>query len=284
LVLFGFRIEISLLLGAIASATAPAATIMVIKQYKARGPVTETLLSVVALDDAVALITFGVSMTIVNLLKNPGQSSVVMSVISPVIEIVGSIVLGIVLGVLFNVPLQFFKKDSNRLIITTGFVFLGAALAPLLGLSPLLLCMCMGATLVNISEASNSIFRIVDGVTAPIFLMFFVVSGAELDITFLPKVGLIGVLYIVFRVAGKVLGASIGAIIMKAPSTVKNYIGLTLIPQAGVAIGLSLIAARALPEYGQTIRAVVLCATLIYELIGPAITKIGLQKAGEIKV
>jgi len=284
LALFGFGIEISLLLGAIASATAPAATIMVVKQYKARGPVTETLLSVVALDDAVALIAFGISMAIVGTLKNPGQSSVIMSMIAPVVEIAGSVVLGAVLGILFNIPLRYFKKDSNRLIITTGFVFLGAALASLLGLSPLLLCMCMGATLVNVSDASDSIFRIVDSVTAPIFLMFFVVSGAELDITILPKVGLIGILYIIFRVAGKVLGASIGAVLVKAPSTVKKYIGLTLIPQAGVAIGLSLIAARTLPEFGQTIRAVVLCATLIYELTGPAITKIGLQKAGDIKV
>ena len=195
LALFGFGIEISLLLGAIASATAPAATIMVVKQYKARGPVTETLLSVVALDDAVALIAFGISMAIVGTLKNPGQSSVIMSMIAPVVEIAGSVVLGAVLGILFNIPLRYFKKDSNRLIITTGFVFLGAALASLLGLSPLLLCMCMGATLVNVSDASDSIFRIVDSVTAPIFLMFFVVSGAELDITILPKVGLINPLY-----------------------------------------------------------------------------------------
>ncbi|HHW48376.1 MAG TPA: cation:proton antiporter [Clostridiaceae bacterium] len=284
LAIFGFGVEISLLLGAIASATAPAATIMVVKQYKARGPVTETLLSVVALDDAVALIAFGVSMAIVNMLKNPGQSPGIMSIISPVIEIAGSVILGIILGLLFNVPLRFFKKDSNRLIISTGFIFLGSALASLLELSPLLLCMCMGATLVNVSDASDSIFRIVDSVTAPIFLMFFVVSGAELDITILPKVGLIGILYIIFRVAGKVFGASIGAVIMKAPSTVKKYIGFTLVPQAGVAIGLSLIASRALPEFGQTIRAVVLSATLIYELTGPAFTKIGLQKAGEIKI
>ena len=283
LVLFGFDTEISLLLGAIASATAPAATIMVVKQYNAKGPVTETLLSVVALDDAVALIAFGFSMAIVNSMQNPGQSPVIMSAVLPIIEIVGSVVIGLVLGLLFTVPLRFFKKDSNRLIITVGFIFLGSALASMLGLSPLLLCMFMGATLVNVSKSAKSIFKLVDSVSSPIFLMFFVVSGAELDITFLPKIGLIGILYIVFRVAGKVAGASIGAIIMKAPETVKKYIGFTLIPQAGVAIGLSLIASQTLQEYGQTIRAVILSATLIYELIGPAFTKIGLMKAGEIK-
>jgi len=283
LVLFGFDTEISLLLGAIASATAPAATIMVVKQYNAKGPVTETLLSVVALDDAVALIAFGFSMAMVNSMQNPGQNSAIMSAVLPIIEVVGSVVIGLVLGLLFTVPLRFFKKDSNRLIITVGFIFLGSALASMLGLSPLLLCMFMGATLVNVNKSAKSIFKLVDSVSSPIFLMFFVVSGAELDITFLPKIGLIGILYIVFRVAGKVAGASIGAIIMKAPETVKKYIGFTLIPQAGVAIGLSLIASQTLQEYGQTIRAVILSATLIYELIGPAFTKIGLMKAGEIK-
>ncbi|HHW21520.1 MAG TPA: cation:proton antiporter [Clostridiaceae bacterium] len=282
LVLFGFGIEISLLLGAIASATAPAATIMVVKQYKARGPLTETLLSVVALDDAVALIAFGFSMAVVNTLLHPGQNSVVMSVALPFIEIIGSVLLGFVLGFLFKVPLRFFRKDSNRTIITVGFVFLGSALATMLGLSPLLLCMCMGAMLANVSDSALSIFKLVDNITPPIFLMFFVVSGAELNITVLPEIGLIGVIYVVVRVIGKVSGASFGAALMKAPETVRKHLGLTLIPQAGVAIGLSLIAAQTLPEYGSTIRAVILCATLIYELVGPGITKIGLEKAGEI--
>jgi Kef-type K+ transport system membrane component KefB len=284
LVLLGFGIEISLLLGAIASATAPAATIMVVKQYNARGPLTETLLSVVALDDAVALIAFGFSMAVVNTLLHPGQNSAAMSVALPFIEIIGSVLLGFVLGFLFKVPLRFFKKDSNRTIITAGFVFLGSALATMLGLSPLLLCMCMGAMLANVSDSALSIFKLVDNITPPIFLMFFVVSGADLDITVLPEIGLIGVMYVIVRVIGKVLGASLGSVLMKSSETVKKYLGLTLIPQAGVAIGLSLIASQTLPEYGQTIRAVVLCATLIYELVGPGITKIGLEKAGEISV
>lgn len=282
LVIFGFKLEIALLLGAIASATAPAATIMVVKQYKAKGPITETLLSVVALDDAVALVSFGFAMAVVNTLQHPGEISLALSIIKPFLEIIGSLGLGFLLGFLFTVPLRFFAKSSNRLIITVGFVFMGAALATLLGLSPLLLCMSMGAALVNISHWAESIFKLADGVTAPIYLMFFVVSGAELDISILPTVGLIGMLYIVSRVIGKISGASIGAAIMKAPSMVKKYIGFTLIPQAGVAIGLALLASQALPEYGQTIRAVVLCATLIYELVGPAITKYALQQAGEI--
>lgn len=283
LLLLGFGFEISILLGAIASATAPAATIMVVKQYRAKGPVTDTLLSVVALDDAVALIAFGFSMAIINSIQHPGQHSMIITLILPLIEIIGSIVLGFILGLLFNIPLRYFKKDSNRLIITSGFVFLGSALASTLGLSPLLLCMSLGAALINTNKSGISIFRIADSITPPIFLMFFVISGAQLDITIIPKIGLIGISYVIFRVLGKVIGAFIGAKIMKASETVEKYIGFTLIPQAGVAIGLSLIASRAIPEYGQTIRAVILCGTLIYELIGPAFTKIGLKKAGEIK-
>lgn len=283
LILFGFDIKVSMLLGAIAAATAPAATIMVVKQYNAKGPVTNTLLSVVALDDAVALMAFGFAMAVINSMLNPGQNSAIVIAVLPLVEIIGSIALGLVLGLLFNIPLRFFKKNSNRLIITCGFVFLANALATFAGLSSLLLCMSMGATLINTSSSGREIFKIADSITPPIFLMFFVVSGAELDISIIPKIGVLGILYLIVRVIGKVAGASLGAYLMKAPETVKKYIGLTLIPQAGVAIGLSLIASNTLPEYGKTIRAVILCATLIYELIGPAITKIGLKKAGEIK-
>lgn len=282
LILFGYETQIALLLGAIAAATAPAATIMVVRQYKARGPLTETLLSVVALDDAVALIAFGFSVAIVNMMQYPGETSVILSILKPVGEILGSLLLGFLLGFLFKIPLRWFRKESNRLIITAGFVFLGSSLATMLGLSPLLLCMAMGAMFVNVSDSAGSVLKLTDAITPPIFLMFFVVSGMELDITVLPKIGLIGILYVVFRVIGKVAGASLGAIIMKAPEAVRKYIGFSLVPQAGVAIGLSLMAAQMLPEYGQTIRAVILAATFIYELTGPAITKTTLKKAGEI--
>jgi Kef-type K+ transport system membrane component KefB len=282
LVLVGVDVEIALLLGAIASATAPAATIMIIKQYRSKGPVTETLLSVVALDDAVALILFGFVAAIVNVMQNPGEISIALTIIRPLLEIIGSFAVGFLLGLLFLVFMRYFKKDSNRLIITTGLVFLGSALANMLGLSSLLLCMCIGAMLVNVSLDADKIFKTVDSVTPPIFLMFFVVSGMSLDITILPKIGLIGVIYIVFRVIGKILGVYLGSRLMKAPPAVKKYLGLSLIPQAGVAIGLALITTRILPQYGEIIQAVVLGATFIYELTGPIITKVSLQKAGEI--
>lgn len=283
LILCGFDIAVALLLGAIASATAPAATVMVVKQYNAKGPVTSTLLSVVALDDAVALMAFGFAMAAVSAMQSPGQSSVLVTALLPFAEILGSIAVGLLLGALFNFPLRFFKKSSNRLIITCGFVFLVDAIASAAGLSSLLLCMSMGAALINTGADGAEIFKLVDSVTPPIFLMFFVVSGAGLDIGVLPQIGLLGVLYLTVRVAGKIAGAAFGAWLVKAPEPVRKYIGLTLVPQAGVAIGLSLVAAGTLPEAGKTIRAVVLCATLIYELVGPAVTKIGLKKAGEIQ-
>ncbi len=282
LILVGFDPTIAILLGAIASATAPAATIMVIKQYKAKGPVTETLLSVVALDDAVALMAFGFAVAIVNIMQYPGETSLVLSILKPMGEILGSLLLGFLLGILFTVPLRFFKKDSNRIIITVAFVFLGSSLATYLGLSPLLLCMSMGAMLINLSKSAGSILKLTDSITPPIFVMFFVVSGMELNLSVLPQIGVMGILYVVCRIVGKVAGAYLGAVIMKAPENIKKYLGFSLVPQAGVAIGLSLLAAQMLPEYGQTIRAVILSATLIYELVGPAITRVSLKRAGEI--
>lgn len=278
LVLAGVDIEIALLLGAIASATAPAATVMVIKQYRTKGPVTETLLSVVALDDAVALILFGFASAIVTAMSSPGTASLTMTIVYSILEIVGSCAVGFLLGFLFTLPLRYFKKSSNRLIILTGFIFLGAALANMMGLSPLLLCMCIGAMLVNGSPDAMEVFKLTDSVTPPIFLMFFVVSGMNLNLTILPQIGLIGMIYIVVRVIGKISGAYIGSRLMKAPSVVRKYLGLSLIPQAGVAIGLALITARILPQYAETIQAVILGATFIYELIGPVTTKVSLQK------
>lgn len=282
LLAFGFSLPLALLLGAIASATAPAATVMVVKEYRAKGPLTETLLSVVALDDAAALMAFGFATAAVTAMQGPGEGSVLLAILRPFGEIVGSILLGFLLGALFTVPLRYFKENSNRTIIMVAFVFLGAALADFLGLSSLLLCMCMGAMLTNISSSAPSIMKLADNLTPPLFVMFFVASGAEFNIKILPFIGLIGVLYIILRVIGKVAGASLGAALMKAPANVRKYIGLTLVPQAGVAIGLSLIAAQKMPDYGATIRAVILCATLIYELVGPGLTKMALKRAGEI--
>ena len=282
LIALGYPADFSLVLSSIAAATAPAATIMVVRQYNARGPLTDTLLTVVALDDAVALMAFGIASAAAQAIG--GQStSILVTVLTPIIEIVGALGIGFAQGLLFLFPMKYFKKDGNRLIIVCGFIFFAVGLANLLNLSSLLLIMAMGATLINVAKVQNTIPRIADFVTPPIFLLFFVISGAELDASVLPTIGLVGVTYVVMRVAGKWLGAMLGAFIAKSPSVVKKYLGPTLLPQAGVAIGLSLIATESFPAYGAKIRAVILCGTFIYELIGPAVSKFALKAAGEIK-
>lgn len=278
----GQELPFALVLGAIASATAPAATIMVIRQYRAKGPVTETLLSVVALDDAVALIGFGFAVALAGSLVDP-TASLAASIFQPVLELLYSLALGGALGALMTLPMRFFKKDSNRLCILVAFVFLATAIAAWINASALLTCMAMGAALINLHRDGGEMMRIGDSVTPPILMMFFVLSGAGLNLGILPTIGLVGVIYMVLRVVGKMAGAWLGAVIMKAPAVVRRYLGPALIPQAGVAIGLSLVAQSVVPEHAAAIRAVVLCATLIYELVGPAVSKFTLMKAGEIR-
>lgn len=282
LLIAGFELPFALVLGSIAAATAPAATIMVIKQYNARGRLTETLLSVVALDDATALIFFGICVAIANAL-NGGTASLGAALLSPLIEIGGALVVGFALGCLMMLPLRWFKKDGNRLSLMLGFVFAGVGLASLCGFSSLLLCMAMGAALANFSKDVEHLMRLSDQITPPIFMLFFVASGAELQLSVLPSIGLAGILYLLLRVVGKLAGAGLGAALCKAEAKIRKFLGLALVPQAGVAIGLSLVATTAVPQYGATIRAIILCATLIYEMVGPGLSKLALRKAGEIQ-
>ena len=281
LVISGQSLPFSLVLGAIAAATAPAATIMVIKQYRAKGPVTESLLSVVAIDDATALILFSLAVAVAQALTDSG-ASLGASLLAPVKEIGGAIVVGALLGFIFLIPLRFFQKQGNRLSLIVGFIFAGIGISNLFGFSSLLLCMSMGAIIANFSPDVEKLMDICDSVTPPIFMLFFVASGADLKLSVLPTVGVIGVIYIVLRVVGKMVGASVGAAMGKCDKKVRTYLGPCLLPQAGVAIGLSLAAGSVVPHYASQIRAVILCGTLIYELIGPAITKLSLKKAGEI--
>lgn len=283
LIAAGFDVAFSIVLGAIAAATAPAATIMVIKQYGAKGPVTDMLMAVVAIDDAVALVAFGFAVSIAGVISGNGGGNIFLSILQPLWQVFLSLLIGAVMGVLFKIPLRFFKKSGNRLIIIIGFVFMTSALATLCGVSELLACMALGSVFCNISTESDSINDLCDFFTPPLFELFFVVSGAGLDVSVLPQIGVMGAIYVVVRCVGKYLGAFIGAKIMKAPDAVAKYIGPTLIPQAGVAIGLTIVAQSVVPHYAAQVRAVILCGTLIYELVGPAITKITLKKAGEIQ-
>ena len=283
LIATGHDIAFSLMLGAIAAATAPAATVMIIKQYKAHGPVTDVLMSVVALDDAVALIAFAVSFAIAKGMNGNGNMNIMEAILSPIIEIFLALLIGAVFGVIIWFLMRYFKKQSNRLLISVSAIFISSALSSYFGLSSLLTCMMCGMVLCNISSDSDGVVSVLDTCTPPIYVLFFVVSGAGLNISLIPQIGLVGLIYVFARVAGKLFGAFIGAKIMKADKKVSRYLGPALIPQAGVAIGLTIFAKTAVPQYYEQIRTVILCSTMIYELVGPILSKSALKHAGEIQ-
>ncbi len=282
LIALGFDVPMSLMLGAIALATAPAATLMVVRQYKAKGPVTEILLPVVAMDDALGLMVYSISSAVAAGLLG-GEITVRTMLLKPLYEIVGSLLLGGVLGILLTIAARFFRSRGNKLALAIASVFIGVGLCDVLGFSSLLVCMMIGAAMVNLSGQQAVILEQTDRFTPPLFLLFFVISGADLDLAVLPSVGLLGVLYIVLRSLGKWSGALMGATFVHADSNVRKYLGLTLLPQAGVAIGMATLTGTQFPQFGAKVNAIVLAATLVYELVGPVITKIALTKAGEIQ-
>ena len=277
-------------LGAIASATAPAATLMVVRQYKAEGPLTKLLLLVVAIDDAVGLLLFSVSYGIATALSN-GQLSVLGMVVEPILEVVLSLGLGAAMGWLLNWVEQFFHSRSKRMTISVGFVLLTVGLSMLkfhigpvhCGFSLLLVCMMTGTVFCNICDTSEELMDRIDGWTMPVNILFFVISGAELDLNVLiqPITILIGVIYILARSAGKYFGAKFSCKITKQTKAISDNLGITLLPQAGVALGMALTASNLAD--GVLVRNVVLFSVLIYELVGPVLTKRSLLAAGEIK-
>ena len=282
LLVFGFDVPLSITLGAIATATAPAATLMVVRQYRAQGTMTNTLLSVVAMDDAVGLAAFSISLAIALSLTSGAAPTLYNMLISPLLEIMLSLVVGGLLGALLSFLMRFFRSRANRLSLMLAAVLAGVALADGYGLSSLLTCMAIGAAMVNLRDDSEMLVETIDRWTPPLFTLFFVISGAELDLHVLSTVGILGLLYILARSLGKYFGARVGASVVKSEPKIRKYLGLTLLPQAGVAIGMAQVVITKLPEYGAEIRAVVLCATLVYELIGPVITRIALERSGEI--
>ncbi len=282
LLVFGFDVPLSITLGAIATATAPAATLMVVRQYRAQGTMTNTLLSVVAMDDAIGLAAFSISLAIAQSLTSGAAPTLYNMLISPLLEIMLSLVVGGLLGALLSFLMRFFRSRANRLSLMLAAVLAGVALADGYGLSSLLTCMAIGAAMVNLRDDSEMLVETIDRWTPPLFTLFFVISGAELDLHVLSTVGILGLLYILARSLGKYFGARVGASVVKSEPKIRKYLGLTLLPQAGVAIGMAQVVITKLPEYGAEIRAVVLCATLVYELIGPVITRIALERSGEI--
>ena len=282
-----------ILLGAIATATAPAATLMVVNQYKARGALTNMLLPVVALDDAVGLIVFAISSGIAKALDS-GAVSVVSILVNPVLEIVLSLGMGMLLGWIFSEVEIYFNSNSKRLSLAAAFVVLCTALSKLhfslgggitIGFSSLLVTMMCATVFCNLCDFSEQIMYQVERWTAPIYVLFFVLSGAELDLTVFADLAVvgIGVVYILARSAGKIVGSNTSARLTRCEESIRKYLGITLLPQAGVALGMSVLVAAQFGEEGALVRNIVLFSVMIYELVGPTLTKMALTAAGDIK-
>ena len=283
-------ISMALTLGAIAAATAPAATLMVVRQYKAKGNLTSLLLPIVALDDAVGLVIFSVSTGIANALNS--NVDVISIAVNPVIEILASLLLGAALGFLFSFCERFFHSNSKRLSLAVTAVILTVALSQLkfeigpvhIGFSTLLVCMMLATVFCNICDFSPEIMDRTDKWTYPLFILFFVISGAELELSVFKDwvVILVGAVYIIFRSIGKYFGAQWSAGFTGCDANVRRYLGITLLPQAGVALGMASTVGATMGEEGALIRNIVLFGVLVYELFGPSMTKWALTKAGDI--
>ena len=284
-------IPAAIVLASVATATAPAATLMVVKQYKAKGPVTDILLPVVALDDAVGLVIFAVSFGIARSMGTAGVSPLAI-ILEPLLEILLSLLLGFVMGLLFTLCERFFHSRSKRMAVSVTFVMLTVALSSLkfeiggihIAFSSLLACMMLGTVFCNICEVSEELMERADRWTTPVLILFFVISGAELDLSVFAQWGVVvvGLVYIVARSLGKYYGAGISARMTKCDPMIVKYLGITLLPQAGVALGMAIKAIELGPD-GAIVRNITLFAVLIYEIVGPFLTKLALTKAGDIK-
>lgn len=280
-----------LTLGAIATATAPAATLMVVRQYKAKGPLTDLLLPIVALDDAVGLIVFAVSFGIAKTLVS-GNLDLISIIVNPIVEIIGSLLLGAVMGFLLTQLEKMFNSNTNRLNMTIAFVFLTVSISMLsfdigpvhVGFSSLLVCMMLGTIFCNTCPLSEDLMNACDKWTSPLLALFFVISGAELDMGVFADYAIIfiGIVYIIFRCLGKYYGAFISAKATKCAPQISKYLGITLFPQAGVALGMCTTAMQ-LGEQGSLIRNITLFAILVYELVGPLATRAALTASGDIQ-
>ena len=278
-------------LGAIATATAPAATLMVVRQYKAKGKLTDLLLPIVALDDAVGLVVFAVSFGIARTLSS-GQIDLISILVNPLVEIAASLALGAILGWVLTQLEKLFNSNTNRLNLTIAFVFLTASLSMIdfhlgpvhVSFSSLLVCMMLGTVFCNLCPLSHDLMEKSDRWTSPLFALFFVVSGAELELGVFTDVLIvgIGVVYILVRCLGKYYGARISAKWTNCDESICKYLGITLFPQAGVALGMCLTA-KQLGAEGDLIRNIILFSVLVYELVGPLMTRMALTKAGDIK-
>lgn len=280
--IFNQPFAFSIVIASMSAATAPAATIMVINQFRADGPLTRTILPVVALDDVGGIIAFGIAMSVAKISTGVGNLSPLRMLSEPFIEIIGSVIVGLIIGIILTFIA---KKASNKeelLAVTLATIGVSIGLANFLNLSSLLVCIMVGATIVNLFHNSNRVFSVTTEFISPIYILFFTLAGASLDISILTTVGALGVAYILARSVGKLSGAYLGARIMKADESVVKYLGLSLLPQGGISIGLSIIVRQELPQYSVAITTIIMFSVLVYEISGPILAKIAIDKAGEI--
>lgn len=284
LLIFRTDLAFAITIGSIASATAPAATLMVIRQYEANGGLVDVLIPVVALDDAICIMAFGVCSSIATTLMSGADLNFATMIFEPVKEIVLALILGFVSGIIYILLSKKLRNDTETLTLTLAMIFILTSASIKWGLSSLLTLIMTGIVISNMGNVDRRYQELISTITPPIFIAFFVLSGADLDLPGVKEAGLIGVGYIIFRVLGKYIGAMISTKMTGFSKEVQQNLGLTLVPQAGVAIGLSLIATRIIPApHGAMIRTIILSATIVYELVGPIIAKIALKRAGCIK-
>lgn len=276
-------LHIAMLFGAIAAATAPAATIMVIRETKAKGTFTDTLLAVVAIDDPVCVILFAIASGFASLTLHNAGVSPFMVFLDSILGVIYALLVGIGLGLLLTRVIPKIKTPAELQTLSLGLIILGSGLAIQWNLSPLLVNMALGSAIANLSYRADSVIDRITALDTPLYVLFFTLSGASLNLSSLKEIGLVGIIYVVFRVIGKMLGSTLGAYVSDADENVKKYLGLGLVPQAGVALGLALIAKQTMPEIGEFIHPAIVSATVIYELIGPPLAKFALIKAGDAK-
>ncbi len=273
--------EFSLVIASMSAATAPAGVLMVIRELKAGGPLVRHILPVVALDDAVGIMVFGISLSIAKLTSGAGDITMLQIIWNPLKEIIGSLLLGGILGFIMSYFVPKAKNRDELLTLIIGFILAGTGIANLFALSPLLTCMMIGGVLINLTRKANRVFNLLAEFTPPVYLLFFTIAGASLDIKVLSTVGLLGIGYILARAGGKIVGARVGANMVNSEETVAKYLGMSLLTQGGISIGLSMMVARELPQYSESIITVILFSVLVFEIAGPILAKIAIQKAGE---
>ncbi len=278
----GLELNSAMILGALAPATAPAAIVLVVREFKAKGELTDTLLRVVAIDDAWGIMLFAIVLALNDIIGGSASSSIFKEVTSAFLEILGSIGIGVAISIIIKLTIKFIKSKTQLLITILAAILVSGGISEMLHFSPLLAGMALGATNANLIR-EKKIFNIIEGFDAPFYILFFVLAGAKLELSNLLTLGILGIIYVFTRLPGEMIGAYVGALFAKASSKVRKYLGLALAPQAGVAIGLAIIASQRLKNTGNMILATIIVTTIIYEIIGPILVKIALSKAREIQ-